>query len=266
MANPGTSTFPGTIDDFTAPGTGTYEDTSGYEHDLLHAQEQDAVEKIETAIGTTAGTGVLTNFTSGDLAARINNETLGTPAITGGTANNITLGTPLTDTIAEKTAAAGVTIDGLLIKDGGLTLVDTALNMNVKARAYASAAQNDIAQATWTKVVLGTETYDVGGDFASSTFTAPVAGYYQVCANVGFQNGTAGTRVGASIYLQGVAYATGEANIGADGYGACFVSDIIYVPVGETIDLYCLVIPNATTDLLVGSRDLTFMSVHLLSV
>jgi hypothetical protein len=32
-------------------------------------------------------------------------------------------GTVATDTVAEKTAAAGVTIDGVLVKDGGVTLV-----------------------------------------------------------------------------------------------------------------------------------------------
>ena len=50
----------------------------------------------------------------------------------------------------------------------------------VKARAYLSADQDQLTNATWTKVELDTESYDTGGDFAVGTydFIVPVTGYY----------------------------------------------------------------------------------------
>ena len=40
--------------------------------------------------------------------------------------------------------------------------------------------KNNIAINTAVTVVLGTETFDQGSDFASNTFTAPVTGKYQL--------------------------------------------------------------------------------------
>ena len=38
------------------------------------------------------------------------------------------------------------------------------------------AADQDISNETWTKIVLGTEVYDTDGKFASNRFTPTVAG------------------------------------------------------------------------------------------
>ena len=46
---------------------------------------------------------------------------------------------------------------------------------------HPTTAQNNIATNTSTTIVWGTEIFDVGGDFASNTFTAPVTGKY-LCA------------------------------------------------------------------------------------
>lgn len=48
--------------------------------------------------------------------------------------------------------------------------------------AISAANQNDIAEGSAVTVVLGTEVFDQGGDFASNTFTAPVTGRYQLSA------------------------------------------------------------------------------------
>jgi hypothetical protein len=45
--------------------------------------------------------------------------------------------------------------------------------------AYPASNQNDFAIDAEVTVVLGTEAFDQGGDFASNTFTAPVTGKYQ---------------------------------------------------------------------------------------
>lgn len=99
-SNSGTTVFPGGLDDYANPLTTTYEDDVGYSHVTIHTQVHAAIEAIEVTVGTTAGTGVLTNFASGDLAARVNSETFGTPAITEGTATDFNLHNPIIGTPA----------------------------------------------------------------------------------------------------------------------------------------------------------------------
>jgi len=43
-----------------------------------------------------------------------------------------------------------------------------------------ASTQSNIAINTTTTVVFGTEIYDIGGNFASNTFTAPITGKYQL--------------------------------------------------------------------------------------
>jgi len=50
--------------------------------------------------------------------------------------------------------------------------------------AYQSTQQTGIAAATFTKVNFQTEEFDTNNNFANSTFTPTVAGYYQINGNV----------------------------------------------------------------------------------
>jgi hypothetical protein len=70
--------------------------------------------------------------------------------------------------------------------------------------AYPSTGQS-YSQSTWTKVTLGTEAFDTNNNFASSTFTPTVAGYYQINATANPQ-GTGMSQGGVSIYKNGSAY------------------------------------------------------------
>lgn len=94
--------YPNIIDTFAQPaGTQTLDNP---DHALDHRNIGSAVVGIETVLGTTPSTSVLSNFVFGDKAARKNNETfgtptiqnptMGTPAITNGTYNNGVFGTP----------------------------------------------------------------------------------------------------------------------------------------------------------------------------
>lgn len=103
-----------------------------------------------------------------------------------------------TDTIAEKTAAAGVTIDGLQIKDSKAVYVDNAPNINVKAKAYRVTTNQTLTTNTETKIQLNGEIYDVGADFDNVTnfrFTAPVTGYYSIKGTVFYASNATGFRV-----------------------------------------------------------------------
>jgi hypothetical protein len=89
--------------------------------------------------------------------------------------------------------------------------------------AYQSVSQS-INAATFTKVTLTTERFDTNNNFASSTFTPTVAGYYQI--NGGCSVVTATTRLIISIYKNGSDYAIGIDN-NSSTFGAS-VSSIIY--------------------------------------
>ena len=55
-------------------------------------------------------------------------------------------------------------------------------------QAEPTSTQTDIAINGFVEVVLGTERIDVGSNFASNTFTAPVTGKYQLSANIRLNN------------------------------------------------------------------------------
>ena len=55
-------------------------------------------------------------------------------------------------------------------------------------QARPSSNQNNIATDTQTTIALGTEVFDVNGDFASNTFTAPVTGKYALKVQVRLDN------------------------------------------------------------------------------
>jgi hypothetical protein len=69
--------------------------------------------------------------------------------------------------------------------------------------AYKSATQS-ITTTTFTKVTFQTEEFDTNSNFASSTFTPTVAGYYQVQFAVAPDTTTSNTQ--AAIYKNGAVY------------------------------------------------------------
>ena len=77
-------------------------------------------------------------------------------------------------------------------------------------RAGKNNATQAISTATFTKVTFDTETFDTNNNFASSTFTPTVAGYYQLNANALFNTITSGQVVIIAIYKNGAAYTRGS--------------------------------------------------------
>jgi len=69
-----------------------------------------------------------------------------------------------------------------------------AASTNPTFSAFGAAVQN-ISTATFTKVTLGSEDYDTNSNFASSTFTPTIAGYYQLNLKLSVAGATSLTRV-----------------------------------------------------------------------
>lgn len=103
------------------------------------------------------------------------------------------------NTINETTAANGVVIDGLKIKDYslmygsniGLTIDSSGRTTQPNQPAFLaqpSSNQLNLAKDSYVDIVLGTERFDRGSNFASSVFTAPITGIYQLSMSIGLQN------------------------------------------------------------------------------
>jgi len=113
--------------------------------------------------------------------------------------------------------------------------------------AYQSTTQS-VAAGTWTKILLQTEVFDTNNNFASSTFTPTVAGYYQVngAVNWGITAGVAAT----SIYKNGTIFYYGNF-VSGSVVGICATASGLVYCNGSTdyIELYCYQTPgtNSTT-------------------
>jgi hypothetical protein len=106
--------------------------------------------------------------------------------------------------------------------------------------AYASANQN-ITNATWTKVNINTEEFDTNNNFDSTTnyrFTPTVAGYYQVNAALHFQNNITGQCI-CAIYKNGGLFKNGN-QFGASTNDPRTVASVLMYMNGTTdyIELY----------------------------
>lgn len=125
--------YPTSLDAFTNPTTGDFLNSPN--HVSQHSEINDAVEALEAKLGISAstptsgkllrGTGVGSSAWDKDAPSGVivgdtdiqtlTNKTLTSPTINTAVINNPTLNT---NTISEHTAASGVTVDGVLLKDG----------------------------------------------------------------------------------------------------------------------------------------------------
>jgi hypothetical protein len=97
-------------------------------------------------------------------------------------------------------------------------------------RAYIAGSQT-ITSGSQQKVTFGTETFDTNSNFASSTFTPTVEGYYQLNATVRISGPSSTGECMLIIWKNGSEYARGTNESGTE-QGASFysmqVSDLVY--------------------------------------
>jgi len=80
--------------------------------------------------------------------------------------------------------------------------------------AFQSVAQTGVSNTTFTKVTFTSEEFDTNNNFASSTFTPTVAGYYQVNACVTIESAVNNTGILSAIYKNGSLYKMGSVSQG----------------------------------------------------
>ena len=296
--------YPSTKDTFADPAGTTRVDT-GVDHAVLHTNHNNTVEALEDTIGTTAGTNVLMQFAAGQFPLRVtggaatgthlttlvggsfaNPGLIGTPQITGGTWTNpamigtgqITGGTVTTaninnPTIGTPAITAGSFNNGVIGTPAitGGTITSTVINpvssTTAKVLAYQGTAQANFTDNTYQIVNYDSEESDPGGNFAANTFTAPLAGWYFVKAQIGFTAVVANRNYDLAIYKNGTLYSNATEVTGADT--ADFVMTnvgVVSLATSDTVSIYtrCRV-GVSTVDSLAGSTN-TAIAIHLLSV
>ena len=103
-------------------------------------------------------------------------------------------------TTAADSSSLEIQSNGTTIMTIGSTGVTTQVGAPAFS-AYASSSQN-FSIGVWTKVLFQTEEFDTNNNFASSTFTPTVAGYYQINTTIAFgANSTSGEAV--ALYKNG---------------------------------------------------------------
>lgn len=125
-----------------------------------------------------------------------------------------------------------------------------------KFSAYRNAAANS-GNGAFAQVVFDTEIFDTNSNFASGTYTAPVAGFYQFNAEINF---TAGTACITSIFKNGAEYHRGDQMATSGSMG---VAALMQLAAGDTVDIRAF--GNVTIALGVGATTLSWFNGFLLS-
>ena len=150
-----------------------------------------------------------------------------------------------TITDAKIAAVANTKITGLITSGQIATVANTQITGNITQAQIATgvagtgpafsvtkSSGQSITGSVTTKVTFDTEEFDTNNNFASSTFTPTVAGYYQLNVNLNF--GTTGT---------------GQVNIFKNGSVLLNGIAVTYnASVGGCMPLSCMVYMNGSTD------------------
>jgi hypothetical protein len=98
--------------------------------------------------------------------------------------------------------------------------------------AYAQGVQQTIPTDTQTKVLFQLEEFDTNNNFANSTFTPTIAGYYQLNAEVRFNGGSGTGEIMITIWKNGSEYKRGwnskDVALSTSSWWAMTVSSIVY--------------------------------------
>lgn len=198
--------FPSGIQTFTDP-SGTNLLTSP-DHAGMHTVENDTIVALQNNLGTNSGTSILKNFTSGNFAARQNQESFGSPTITGGTfvgqiKNNGTIANGVYGTALYQ----GGTANGMVL--GTPTIGTITIPGTVNALSFSAAIAPGVGTITDTVGTLvvnaqqGNVFYSVQGTSAGNrTIGTPLNStpYQQLTFAFKASGSTNGTLVWSSVF------------------------------------------------------------------
>ena len=187
---------PGKVLDFTdgdlSSGILTFTHSLGSQHVLVGVYDDNNIEVFPTSITATS-----TTVSTIDLLAIQTSEGGTIPSTwravavdTGGNFELQPTAVLAASVLTDNTVPRG---DGGVrgVQDSTITVTDNGEMNNPSQPAFrvsAAGTQTNIAIGTNVTVLLPNETYDIGLNFASNLFTAPVTGIYQLHGNIRFRN------------------------------------------------------------------------------
>lgn len=143
-----------------------------------------------------------------------------------------------------KSAAA---IDGAKVATNTVNTDTKHISIPTKFSVYKTTTQS--AVATTTKITWDTELFDTGSNFATSTFTAPSAGFYWFKASLYVSSST--TFAYVSLYKNGVLYTPGDAqSSSASGDIVLSVTELLQLTTSDTVDVRVAFSGGGTRDIL----------------
>ena len=102
------------------------------------------------------------------------------------------------------TTIATISSTGLAVASGKtLSVNGTTVPSNIPAFSAYKATSQSITSSTFTKITFSSEEYDTNSNFASSTFTPTIAGYYMIGAGYNAAGGGTPSRTILDIYKNG---------------------------------------------------------------
>lgn len=119
-----------------------------------------------------------------------------------------------------------------------------------------------IPVSTYTKVQLNSETYDNDNEFDSATlyrFTATVAGYYHVSADIRYRSLASGKRIFVIIRRNGANFKWGENSHAGGATEAANVVGDAYLDAGDYLELWTY---TDEADNVNGTVVMTYMDIH----
>jgi hypothetical protein len=176
----------------------------------------------------------------------------GTDTITSSKLNNIIDDTTFTGDAIQGTTLQVVSPGKLAVNAGGITSNELASGAVTQAKlgtnvvgngpAFTSriTAQQNIATGNINTKVILTETSDTNNNFASSTFTATVAGHYLFtgCIQVNASAGNTFLTLHSTIYKNGSSFAIGQYSGVNTSNIVSPCSCIISLNVNDTVEFY----------------------------
>lgn len=197
-------------------GTGAGAKTSTF--GSTNSTSATTVQSGSGALNVTSTNGALT-VNSGTGALSISNDSSATTVniATGAAVKTLTVGsTNSTSSTAINSGSGNIAMNsGFTVDSSGRWKSSVQPMFLVGENASPTNVTGDLTVYT---VPFDTEVYDIGGNFASNTFTAPITGRYLLTANVSF--------ISANVYLLGSIsiltsirpYSAFNGDIGATGY------------------------------------------------
>jgi hypothetical protein len=190
-----------------------------------------------TEFTATAGQTTFTppSYTVGYISVYRNGVMLGTADFTATSGTTVVLTTAATagDLITTESFYVSSVLNAIPAVAGAVSqaYLGSVYQTNGPAFSAYSASNQTLTTTTFTKVVLGTETFDTNSNFASSTFTPTVAGYYQINGTIYF-TGTGLTYGSTRLYKNGSQYKIGSFVLLTSGTQTDYIStvaDVVYM-------------------------------------